>query len=249
MKRWEGLVEYLQEKGFVERENKKEEKESNILLWILAIIGAVAAVAAIVAPQVAGAVAAGAAVAAVAFAVAGGAVAAACRADGHMLHAHQRRQVIHLAAAPADVAVHAAMELIYIPASSHLVQAIDILRNDRQQLSFLFPLRQFFVRDIRLGMRIEHARAIELKEHPRIALIIRMGNDRLRRFPEVLMIQPVYPSEIRDARFCAHARTAKEHNASGFCNPRLQGFQFLRVHPLSPLFIGVYISILPFIKE
>lgn len=47
MKKWEGLVEYLQEKGFVERETNKEEKESNILLWILAIIGAVAAVAAI----------------------------------------------------------------------------------------------------------------------------------------------------------------------------------------------------------
>lgn len=47
MKKWEGLVEYLQEKGFVERETNKEEKEANILLWILAIIGAVAAVAAI----------------------------------------------------------------------------------------------------------------------------------------------------------------------------------------------------------
>ena len=47
MKKWEGLVEYLQEKGFVERESKNEEKESNVLLWILAIIGAIAAVAAI----------------------------------------------------------------------------------------------------------------------------------------------------------------------------------------------------------
>lgn len=47
MKKWEGLVEYLQEKGFVERESKKEEKGSHVLLWVLAIIGAVAAVAAI----------------------------------------------------------------------------------------------------------------------------------------------------------------------------------------------------------
>ena len=53
MKKWDDLVEYLQDrnlitKGLCKDEIKADnEKKSNTLLWVLAIIGAVAAVAAI----------------------------------------------------------------------------------------------------------------------------------------------------------------------------------------------------------
>lgn len=58
MKKWDDLVEYLQDKNLVGSDilskyytkcdlNKENEKKGNTLLWVLAIIGAVAAVAAI----------------------------------------------------------------------------------------------------------------------------------------------------------------------------------------------------------
>lgn len=49
MKKWEDLVEYLQEKDLIGKNNNcaKKEEKSNVLVWILAIIGAVAAIAAI----------------------------------------------------------------------------------------------------------------------------------------------------------------------------------------------------------
>lgn len=58
MKKWDDLVEYLQDKNLVGNDilskyctkcdlNKDNEKKGNTLLWVLAIIGAVAAVAAI----------------------------------------------------------------------------------------------------------------------------------------------------------------------------------------------------------
>ena len=50
MKKWDGLIEYLQEKDLIGKNNccsKKAEKGSNVIVWVLAIIGAVTAVAAI----------------------------------------------------------------------------------------------------------------------------------------------------------------------------------------------------------
>ena len=45
MKRWDDLVEYLQDKNLVTKEENS--KKGNTLLWVLAIIGAVTAIAAI----------------------------------------------------------------------------------------------------------------------------------------------------------------------------------------------------------
>lgn len=48
MRKWDDLVDYLQEKDLIGKNSvKQEEKKSNPIVWILAIIGAVAAVAAI----------------------------------------------------------------------------------------------------------------------------------------------------------------------------------------------------------
>lgn len=47
MKKWEDLIDFLQSKDLLGKECcvvKKEEKKTNIIVWVLAIIGAIAAV-------------------------------------------------------------------------------------------------------------------------------------------------------------------------------------------------------------
>ena len=49
MRKWDELLEFIQDKNLVSKETIKtdNEKKGNTVLWVLAIIGAVAAVAAI----------------------------------------------------------------------------------------------------------------------------------------------------------------------------------------------------------
>ena len=127
----------------------------------------------------------------------------------------------------------ASVQLINVLASRHLVQAVDVLRDNGEQFALFFPLRQLPMDDIGLCIRIKHAISIEIKENLRMMHVERVRNDGFRRVSIPLTIQPILPAEIRNAAFGRHARAAEEHHAPGLFHPALQFFQLLFVHSLT----------------
>jgi len=93
------------------------------------------------------------------------------------------------------------------------VQAIDILRHHRIQHAFALQLGKLKVALVGLGVQGNHLGAVELIELAAIGNVEAMGQDGLGRIGELLAVQAVLASEIRNAARRRHARATKEHHA------------------------------------
>ena len=67
---------------------------------------------------------------------------AALGASGHVAERQQLLHRIPCAALLAGIAMDASVQLINVLASRHLVQAVDVLRDNGEQFALFFPLRQ-----------------------------------------------------------------------------------------------------------
>ena len=122
---------------------------------------------------------------------------------------------VDMTAALADVAVHRAVELEHVHGAGGLVEAIDVLRHHGSELAFALELGELEVSLVRLGVKRDHLRAIELVELCRVGLVEVVGEHRLGRISELLVIQAIHAAEIRNAACGGDAGAAKEHDALG----------------------------------
>ena len=109
------------------------------------------------------------------------------------------------AAADTVVAQHAAVQLVHPLAARLLVQSVDILGNDRRQLTLCFQLCQRIVRSIRLCLRIHHPVKIILKKLLGVPLKKAVAEHRFGRIGVGLCllaaIQPILAAKIGHAGF------------------------------------------------
>ena len=124
----------------------------------------------------------------------------------------------------AIIPVDAAVQFQHRFAACLLVQAVDILRDDRRQTSAGFQLRQKAVRVVRLRVQGEHFRAVEAIKFLRMARKKGVGQNFLWRIGELLMIQSVLRAEIGNAALRRNTRAAEKHDAAALINPLLQFF-------------------------
>lgn len=117
-----------------------------------------------------------------------------------------------------------------------LVQAVDILRDDRRQTTAGFQLRQKAMRVVRLRVQGEHFRAVEAVKLLRMARKKGVGQNFLWRIGELLMIQSVLRAEIGNAALRRNTRAAEKHDAAALINPLLQFFVHRCGHPSLVLF-------------
>ena len=111
------------------------------------------------------------------------------------------------------------------------MQPVNILGHDRLALTLALQRRQPPVG--RIGHRAVHDEllAVEIKKFCGVPLIKAVGEHRLGRVFEFLVIQPVHRAEIRDAALGRYARAAEKHHV--FC--ARQNFFQCRNHAKLPL--------------
>ena len=63
-----------------------------------------------------------------------------------------------------------------------------------------------------LGVQRQHLGAVEVVELLRVRLVKRVAEHRLRRIPELLVVQAVHAAEVRDAGLGGHAGAAEKHD-------------------------------------
>ena len=135
------------------------------------------------------------------------------------------RDVLHAIEPPAAGAVvpqHTAVKLQHLPAARLLVEAVDVLGDDRLQPPLLLPLGQLPVGRIGLGVRRQHLGAVEVEELLRVPLKKGVAQYGLRRIPELLVIQPVHTAKVGDARLRGHTGAAEKHDVVGAVDQFLQ---------------------------
>ena len=136
----------------------------------------------------------------------------------------------------AVISVDAAVQFQHRFAACLLVQAVDILRDDRRQTSAGFQLRQKAMRVVRLRVQGEHFRAVEAVKLLRMARKKGVGQNFLWRIGKLLMIQSVLRAEIGNAALRRNTRAAEKHDAAALINPLLQFFVHRWGHPSLVLF-------------
>ena len=114
------------------------------------------------------------------------------------------------------------MQLIDGAAARLLMQAIDVLGDDRLQLSRLLQSGQRDVRRIRRRIRIKHFIAVEAVEFLRILQEKRMTDDGFRRNLVFLMLEAVRTPEIRNAAFGGYSGSPEKYNTAARVDPRVQ---------------------------
>ena len=158
---------------------------------------------------------------------------AAFRAARHAGRFQDKIQPEALSAAHAEILVYAAVQFEHVSASRFLVQAIDILRDNRRHPARPFHLGQPDMHDVRLCVRIKHVLFIKIVENIRMQAEKRVAEQHFRRQAVIfLRIQSVFAAKIRNPTGHRHARAAEKDNA-----PRaLQRFaQRVHVLPLLPI--------------
>ena len=114
----------------------------------------------------------------------------------------------------AEIAVDTAVQFQDVFTTAFLMETVDILSNDGFQLARLFQFSQLFVGHIRLGRkgRVQDFVPVEPVKFIGVLFIKRVGQHRFRRIFVMLVIQPVFTAEIRDAAFCGNAGTTEKYN-------------------------------------
>ena len=125
------------------------------------------------------------------------------------------------------------MKLIDPLTSRLLVQAVNVLGHHGGELPLCFPPGQNLVGDVWFKAQGQHFLPVKAVEVFRVSQEKAVADDGLRGIVELLAVQPVHTSKIRDAGFRAHPRAAKENDVVAFLYPLLQGFYFF--HAGNPL--------------
>ena len=114
------------------------------------------------------------------------------------------------------------MQLQHLPAARLLVQAVDVLGDDRLQPPLLLPLGQLPVGRVGLGIQRQHLGPVEVEKFLGVLFKKRMAQHGLRRIPELLVVQPVHTAEIGDARLRGYPGPAEKHDVVGAVQQFLQ---------------------------
>lgn len=101
------------------------------------------------------------------------------------------------------------MQLEHILAPGRLMQAVDILRDDRLQLALALQLRQAQVGAVGPGPVNDELVTVEFVVLLRMRHEEGVAQDRLGRIIIFLVIQAVHTAEIRDAALGRDAGTAE----------------------------------------
>ena len=99
------------------------------------------------------------------------------------------------------VPVDRSVQLQHFLTACHLMQAVNVLRDHCLHMAFSFQLRQPDVCSIRLRICKDHLILIEFKKLFRMASIVAVADNLLRRILVFLIIQSIHTSEIRDTAF------------------------------------------------
>ena len=163
---------------------------------------------------------------------------AAAFAAGHTLAVVDEALGIRPAAAGAVAAVCRAVQLEHLAAAGLLVQSVDVLRDDRPQLSLPLQLRQTPVGRVRLhARRSDQLGVIKAIKLLRVALKKAGRQNRLRRVFVLLVVKPVHTAEIRYPAFRRDARAAEKDNVVRRRDHIFQFFdlRFQGLHPPMPI--------------
>ena len=148
--------------------------------------------------------------------------AAALGAAGHPGAVGHKLHIVKSTAVHAVIAQGAPVQLIHRFGAGCLMQAVDVLGDDRLQPALPLQLGQPQVGRIGLCPFYNELIAVKAVELLRVLLPERMAQDGFRRVVVGLVIQPVHAPEIRDAAFGGNARTAKKDDAAAFRNDFFQ---------------------------
>ncbi|MNW61735.1 hypothetical protein D3C74_398200 [compost metagenome] len=90
------------------------------------------------------------------------------------------------------VAVNRAMQFQHAPAPGELMQAVDVLRNDRFELAVTLQLGKKLMRPVRLRFRVNHFAAVKVKKNVRGGHKKAAAQHYLRRIRRIVLclIQP-----------------------------------------------------------
>ena len=111
------------------------------------------------------------------------------------------------------------MQLKHIFAPGRLVQAVDILRDDRLQLALALQLRQAQVGAVGPGPVNDELVTVEFVVLLRMRHEEGVAQDRLGRIIIFLVIQAIHTAEIRDAALGRDAGTAEKHDPVAAVDP------------------------------
>ena len=104
------------------------------------------------------------------------------------------------------------MQLIHDLTARRLVQAVNVLGHNGLALSLALQRRQPQVGRVGLCAVYDELLAVEVVKFIGVSFVKAVGEHRLRRGFELLMVQPVHRAEIRDAALGRDARpTEKDH--------------------------------------
>ena len=135
------------------------------------------------------------------------------------------------------------MQLVHRAAARRLMQAVDVLGDDRFQPALPFQLCQPQVG--RIGLCPLHDELITVKTVKllRVLLPESVTQDGFRRVGVLLMIKSVHTAEVRDAALGGNARPAKEHDAAAFGNDLFQCLYHNKKRPFRRMYICVKIAL------
>ena len=107
------------------------------------------------------------------------------------------------------------MQLVHHLAARRLVQTVDVLGHHGFALALALQFGQPQMGGIRLGPVDDELLAVKIVKFGRVGLVKRMGEHRLGRILEFLVVQPIYRAKIRDAALGRNARPAEKYKAAG----------------------------------
>ncbi len=107
---------------------------------------------------------------------------------------------------------HRAVEFQDGSASRRLVEPVNILGDDRPELSLLFQPGQFLVGCVGLCVQKEHFTAVKTVKFSRVLAVETVAQDGLRRIVVLLVVQAVHASEVRNTALRGHACPAEKHD-------------------------------------
>ena len=136
----------------------------------------------------------------------------------------------------AAVPMNRAVKLQHLLAARRLMQAVDILGDDRLALASALQLRQRQMGGVGLCLRIEHHPAVKIPEFIRVSDKVFMREHFfIAAAPGGVVNALMGAAEIRDAAGGRHARPAEKYDIPRLRDPLPECFRFFGhyVFPLS----------------
>ena len=127
----------------------------------------------------------------------------------------------------AVIAVNAAVQFKHFFAAGHLVQTINILRDNGRELSGGFQLRQLAVGCIGTGCKTDHLLPVEIVKLRRVADKKAVAEDGFRWVIKFLIVKAIDRTEIGNAAFGRDTGTAEKDYAMVLINHLLEFLDIL----------------------